>query len=255
MTASAKVSDDHFMARAKSRPASSRPPAAAARARTGRPAAAAEARTGRPAAAKPRAARAPRPAYHHGDLSRALIDAALDAIATHGPEQLNLRDLARTVGVSAGAPYRHFADKDALLRAVGAEITTRFDAEVARARAETAADAIAQFRAIGIAHVRFAQRYPAHFRVMYLPGVVDAQAAGRSAEELAMLTEAQARGELADLPVEDIALAAGSLVYGLSRMIVDGLVPGPRVTAARADALAVAITGVFGVGILPRPPC
>ncbi len=202
---------------------------------------------------KPRAPKPPVRRYHHGDLAQALRDAALAAIATDGPDQLNLRDLARRLGVSPGAPYRHYADKDALLRAVGAEIAARFEAEVARARAEAASDAISQFRAIGIANVRFAVRYPAHFRVMYTPGVLDDVAAAQTAGERAMLEEAQARGELVGLPVEDIALAAGSLIYGLSRMIVDGLLPGPPVTPARADALAIAVTSVFGHGILPRP--
>jgi AcrR family transcriptional regulator len=206
--------------------------------------------------AKPSRKRRPRPprrtSYHHGDLARALLDAALDAIAEDGPERLNLRDLARRVGVSPGAPYRHFADKDALLRAVGAEIQTRFSAEVERAQAEAPPDAISQFRAIGIANVRFAVRYPALFRVLYLPGVVDEQAAAQSASERAMLQAAQARGELVDLPVDDITLAAGSLIYGLSRLIVDGLLPGPRVTPARADQLAIAVTNVFGLGIVPR---
>lgn len=201
--------------------------------------------------AKPPKQRAPRRTYHHGDLARAVLDAALESIAIDGPEQLNLRDLARKLGVSAAAPYRHFADKDALLRAVGAEIAARFAAEVARARAEAPADAISQYRAVGIAHVRFAVRYPAHFRVMYLPGLVGELAAAQGAEERALLAVAQARGELVDLPVADIALAASSLVYGLSRLIVDGVLPGP-ITPARADALAAAVTNVIGLGLLPR---
>mgnify|MGYP000455702535 CR=1 FL=1 len=194
-----------------------------------------------PKPAKPRAKKKPAAKYHHGDLAQALRDAALEAIARDGAERLNLRDLARRLGVSPAAPYRHYADKEALLRAVGADIAARFQAEVARAQAEAPPDAIAQFRAIGIANVRFAVRYPAHFRVLYLPGVIDDLSAAQTAEERAMLQQAQDRGELADLPVDDIALAAGSLVYGLSRLIVDGLLPGPAVTPARADALAIAM--------------
>lgn len=199
--------------------------------------------------------RKPPSRYHHGDLAQALRDAALEAIAEVGPEHLNLRDLARRLGVSPAAPYRHYADKDALLRAVAADIVARFEEEVARARAEAPADAISQFRAIGIANVRFAVRNPAHFRVMYLPGLLDDKTTAQAGEERAMLEAAQARGELIDLPVDDIALAAGSLVYGLSRLIVDGALPGPRVTLARADALAAAVTNVFGLGLLPRPRC
>lgn len=210
----------------------------------------------KPARKPAKARRKPAARYHHGDLAEALRSAALEAIARDGVEKLNLRDLARQLGVSPGAPYRHYADKDALLKAVGAEIAANFQAEVARAQAEAPPDAISQFRAIGIANVRFAVRYPAHFRVLYLPGIIDQQAAAQMAEERAILRAAQDRGELVELPVDDIALAASSLVYGLSRLIVDDLLPGPPVTPARADELAIAVTNVFGLGLLPRArPC
>ena len=202
--------------------------------------------------AKSSRSRKPVRRYHHGDLALALRDAALEAIAKDGVERLNLRELARTIGVSPGAPYRHYADKDALVRAVGAEIFARFSAEVERARAEAPPDSLSQFRAIGIANVRFAVRFPAHFRVMYLPGVIGELGQRQSELELTLLREGQARGELAGLPPEDIALAAGSLIYGLSRLIVDGVLTGSPVTPARADALAVAVTNVFGVGLVPR---
>jgi AcrR family transcriptional regulator len=57
-------------------------------------------------------------AYHHGDLANALIEAATKVVERDGPEALSLRDLAAQLGVSRAAPYRHFADRDALLAAV-----------------------------------------------------------------------------------------------------------------------------------------
>lgn len=60
-------------------------------------------------------------AYHHGDLRRALLTAALDAIAQEGPDALSLRDLARRAGVSHAAPAHHFKDRTGLLTAVAAE--------------------------------------------------------------------------------------------------------------------------------------
>jgi AcrR family transcriptional regulator len=62
-----------------------------------------------------------RAGYHHGDLSAALIRAALQVIEAEGAEELTLRGLAARAGVSAMAPYRHFADKAALLEAVAVE--------------------------------------------------------------------------------------------------------------------------------------
>jgi AcrR family transcriptional regulator len=63
----------------------------------------------------------PKPAYHHGDLKSALVTTALAAVEQGGAESVSLRDLAQTLGVSRAAPYRHFADRDALLAAVAAK--------------------------------------------------------------------------------------------------------------------------------------
>ncbi|HXQ13376.1 MAG TPA: TetR family transcriptional regulator [Caulobacteraceae bacterium] len=62
-----------------------------------------------------------KPAYHHGDLKSALITAAMAAVEQAGPDAVSLRDLAQSLGVSRAAPYRHFADRDALLAAVAAK--------------------------------------------------------------------------------------------------------------------------------------
>ena len=59
-------------------------------------------------------------AYHHKDLKNALINAALAVVERDGSEAVSLRELAAQVGVSRAAPYRHFADRDALLAAVAA---------------------------------------------------------------------------------------------------------------------------------------
>jgi AcrR family transcriptional regulator len=59
--------------------------------------------------------------YHHGDLANALVEAALKVVEADGSDALSLRDLAASLGVSRAAPYRHFADRDALLAAVAAQ--------------------------------------------------------------------------------------------------------------------------------------
>ena len=210
----------------------------------------------KPAAASTRVRRKPAAAYHHGDLERALVDAALTAIADHGVERLTLRALARRLGVSPGAPYRHFADKDALVRAVAAEVSARYEAELVRAMSEASPDTLSQFRAAGIAAVRFAVQHPAHFRVAYMHGVdpTDGRVAERAASNRAALAAAQAAGEVVALPLDDILLTAECAIYGLSRMIVDGQLPGGPVTLARADAMATAVTEALGCGFIPRAP-
>src|SRR5260221_12179552 len=82
-------------------------------------------------AAKPRrrAARAPGPKpYHHGDLRRVLIDAALQLVGEGGADAVSVREAARRAGVSPGAPFRHFPSRDALMNAVAEEAQRRFRA-------------------------------------------------------------------------------------------------------------------------------
>ena len=63
----------------------------------------------------------PKRRYHHGDLKRALLDAALELVRTKGAEAFTLREVARRAGVSHNAPYRHFRDRGELLAAVAVE--------------------------------------------------------------------------------------------------------------------------------------
>jgi AcrR family transcriptional regulator len=76
----------------------------------------------------PRLARKPDNTYHHGDLRDALVQAALRDAELGGPEAISLKALAKELGVSQPAPYRHFADRDALLQAVTAEAFRQFTA-------------------------------------------------------------------------------------------------------------------------------
>ncbi|GAA2461219.1 MULTISPECIES: TetR/AcrR family transcriptional regulator [Streptomyces] len=99
-------------------------------------------------------------AYHHGDLRRAVLTAALDVIGSDGPAALSLRDLARRAGVSHAAPAHHFKDRTGLLTAIAAE---GFDLLAA-----TLADADG-LRDAGVRYVRFAREHPAHFQVMFRP--------------------------------------------------------------------------------------
>ena len=70
--------------------------------------------------------------YHHGDLPRALLDAALRIVETQGKEALTLRAVARLAGVSQAAPYRHLANTDTLLAGVAEEARPLTDARDAR---------------------------------------------------------------------------------------------------------------------------
>ncbi len=120
----------------------------------------------------------PRP-YHHGDLRRALVDAARRLLEAEGPSALSLRAVAREAGVSPAAPYHHFKDKAELLDAVAQEGWDALNTQMAEAKAQASDDH--QLTAIGIAYVCFARENPALYRVMYdgarekedLPGDAD----------------------------------------------------------------------------------
>src|SRR3954469_22003899 len=104
--------------------------------------------------------------YHHGDLRRALIDAARRILEAEGPAALSLRAVAREAGVSPAAPYHHFKDKVELLEAVAHEGWDELDVALSTARASTE-DPRARMTNLGVAYVCFARDNPALYRVMY----------------------------------------------------------------------------------------
>jgi AcrR family transcriptional regulator len=103
--------------------------------------------------------------YHHGDLRRAVLDAALDVIAASGPGAISLRDLARRAGVSHAAPAHHFKDKAGLLTAIAVEGNEMLAESLSQALAEDRTGLID----LGVRYVRFALEHPAHFEVMFRP--------------------------------------------------------------------------------------
>jgi AcrR family transcriptional regulator len=105
--------------------------------------------------------------YHHGDLSRALIDAARRLLESEGPSALSLRAVAREAGVSPAAPYHHFKDKGELLDAVAHEGWEMLDAALASAKAAALTSSRDPMAELGVAYVLFAQQNPALYRVMY----------------------------------------------------------------------------------------
>jgi len=104
--------------------------------------------------------------YHHGDLSRALIDAARRILEAEGPAALTLRAVAREAGVSPAAPYHHFKDKTELMEAVARGGWEALDGAIVGARREAASPGEA-LSAIGLAYVNFARENPALYRLMY----------------------------------------------------------------------------------------
>src|SRR5580658_4478336 len=104
--------------------------------------------------------------YHHGDLSRALVDAARRILEAEGPAALSLRAVAREAGVSPAAPYHHFKDKTELLEAVAHGGWEALGDSIVEARRSAASPAAAMSN-IGMSYLHFAQDNPALYRLMY----------------------------------------------------------------------------------------
>lgn len=172
--------------------------------------------------------------YHHGDLKRALVEAALDLLAEGGTEALGLRELARRVGVSAAAPYRHFRDKQALIQAVAAAGFVRFLATVEAARTDGSAQE--QLAEMAEAYVGFAIANPALYRLMFSAelGKFEDRELKRAADAAYASLAVTAAKVDPDAPGE-AAISAWAFVHGLSLLLLDNQLLG--VTAATAGPL------------------
>jgi AcrR family transcriptional regulator len=104
--------------------------------------------------------------YHHGDLRRALVEAATSLAQHGGIDGVVLREAARRVGVSPSAAYRHFPSRDGLLAAVGSAARERLVRRMLAA--ESGAPDLA-FRATGLAYIEFALDEPGLFEVAFRP--------------------------------------------------------------------------------------
>ncbi len=185
--------------------------------------------------------------YHHGDLRAALIAAAEALLTRLGPAELSLRGVAREAGVSAMAPYRHFADKDALLAAVAGDGFRQFEARL-REATSAAPDARAGLIAQGVAYVRFAYDQPALFRLMFGPLITKAVALETLGRDTLPALDALQGAVAAAYPEaeaqrrDDLVLTCWSLVHGLASLIVDGRLPA---SAQVAEAMAERVLRVL----------
>lgn len=160
--------------------------------------------------------------YHHGDLSRALVEAARRILEAEGPAALSLRAVAREAGVSPAAPYHHFKDKGQLLDAVAHEGWVELDAALMQARQDSDDDR-QRMTGLGVAYVAFARDNPALYRVMYdcsrdkdaLPEHMKEEGAYRQVRN----TIAHAAGDgVSEIDLELATIAAWCAAHGLAEM-------------------------------------
>jgi AcrR family transcriptional regulator len=172
----------------------------------------------------------PRP-YHHGNLRQAVIDTALALAEETGDERVSLREVARRIGVSSGAPFRHFADHTALMTAIAEEATVRLRLMVDRDQHRSPPAAIERLRTMGHSFLAWALQHPTSFRLVSARRLYDFDASPALAAHfhavrertVALVQQAQSEGDLQrGVPAPRLALMLRSAVYGMARMHVDG---------------------------------
>ena len=220
-----------------------------------------------PVAARPKRRSSRRPSaalkpYHHGDLRRVLVEAALQLVEEGGAAGVSVREAARRAGVSPGAPFRHFPSRDALMNAVAEEAQRRFRAEIEAALAQApSGDPLARFRCMGLAYLRWAIRNPTYFEIISSGRVfAHDQAAGLSRDNAeligmteAILADAAAQRQLRSVDLKQVQIAGRALVYGFARMNIDGHFPRSGVAEAEAERTAEAVLDLFIDGIAKSP--
>ncbi|MGD9528578.1 TetR/AcrR family transcriptional regulator [Pseudonocardia sp.] len=159
--------------------------------------------------------------YHHGDLRAACLRAARDLLEEGGHSGLSLRAVARRAGVSPAAPYRHYADREALLSAVAAEGYRELAGHLAAAHpSPSTPDDLVD---LAVAYVRFALDHPALFRVMFAepcdPGSPDRVAATTAINDY---LHSVVRRAFPTADAEAMAAALWALAHGLAFLHLGG---------------------------------
>lgn len=162
--------------------------------------------------------------YHHGSLREALLAAALDALEGQSGTLPSLRELARVVGVSPAAVYRHFPGKEALLGAIGTE-GMRLLGEAQQGAYDRAGGGAAGFAETGRAYVRFALAHPALFRLVFAHGDAGRLASAEADPARALLERSTAELTGGGPAAERMALQAWAIAHGIAMLMLDQRLP------------------------------
>ena len=169
----------------------------------------------------------PSRSYHHGDLRKALIQAARTAVESGGPDAVSLRDLAQSLSVSTAAPYRHFTDRGALLAEVAADGFEELGQAYALAQSSNP-EPKAAARETARAYLGLAFQQPGLFRLMFTSDILGTSAPQRLVDAAASSWEGLHRSVAATMPGADISeikrrtLTGWSTLYGFFSLVQGG---------------------------------
>ena len=187
--------------------------------------------------------------YHHGDVRAAVLARGLAQLEEADAAALSLRELAREVGVSAPALYRHFRDRDALLDALAGEGAAQLAARQ-QAASERAGGGEAGFTECGREYVRFALGAPHLFKLMFARLPPPDHGTNSMGAAVAFLHDSIADWLPSGAPDERRKIAAmyfWSLVHGLALLMLDGQLPADPTLVDR-------VIGREGFGAAFPPP-
>lgn len=205
----------------------------------------------------------PPKAYHHGDLKNAASAMAETLLAETGIESLTLREVARRVGVSHAALYRHYPDREALLADVACSGFDRLLLALARAeKVVQAEDHAAALRALLDAYIGFAKRHTPLFRLMFGAEVAErerypelAAATERTFARMAAAIErARAEGSLrSGVETRAVATGAFAMAHGLAVLIMNGLLRAGGMRETSRESLVEQAFQCLWLGVGARP--
>ena len=187
--------------------------------------------------------------YHHGNLRLELLTEAERTVREQGADQLSLRQLARAIGVSHGAPRRHFADRQALLDALAEAGFNRLDDALQEALLIAGPAFGARLAGVATAYVHFATEDAALLELMFAgkhrqPDGPIHEAADRTfGTMLELIAEGQAAGVVEPGEVERAGLFLFATLQGLAALVNAGLVPAEGLDELVADATAHFLRG------------
>jgi AcrR family transcriptional regulator len=189
--------------------------------------------------------------YHHGDLRAACVSAALELLEEHGEGALSLRAVARRAGVSPAAPYRHYADREALVSAVAAEGYRELAQRLAAAH--PAPSTPEQLARVAVAYVQFALERPALFRLMFgEPCDRDNDARVAATEAVSLYLRELVTRSFPGGDADALAPAMWALVHGLAYLHLDGKLHAPTPSAA-GEQVTAAVHALLGASAGDRP--
>lgn len=187
--------------------------------------------------------------YHHGSLRSALLQAAERRLRTGGIEDVSLRELAREVGVSHGAPRRHFPDRQALLDALAEAGFERLGAELQTACNSAGSQFVDRLHATAAAYVRFAIEDSALLELMFAgkhrEGAVALEHAADRAfgVMLGLIRQGQVERALESGDPERVGLVLFATIHGIATLVTGGVVRPEQVDWLLSDSITSFLRG------------